>query len=79
LQSARRSGRLADAVRVPAVLATMHGAHGVGELAGVVRFGPPWAALALATGLSGTAKQRAGDATAVFAPSLHTVRGSSVT
>ncbi len=71
VRTARRSGRAADAVLVPAVLATMHGAHGVGELAGVVRFGPPWTALALAAGLSGPGEGHATDDTAVFAPSLH--------
>ena len=71
LQSARRSGRAADAVLVPAVLATMHGAHGVGELAGAAQYGPPWAALALAAGLRSAAERPALDARAVFAPSLH--------
>jgi succinoglycan biosynthesis protein ExoA len=75
VQSARRSGRPADAVLVPAVLATMHGAHGVGELGGVAKYGPPWAALALAAGLSGVAESHAPDETAVFAPSLHGARG----
>ena len=56
---------------MPVVLATMHGAHGVGELAGAVQYGPPWAALALAAGLSGAAERAAMDETAVFAPSLH--------
>jgi hypothetical protein len=62
-------------VLVPAVLATMHGAHGVGELGGVAQYGPPWAALALAVGLSGVAESHALDETAVFAPSLHGAGG----
>jgi hypothetical protein len=52
------------------VLAAMHGAHGVGELAGVIRFGPPWGALALAAGLTGAAERHAMGETASFAPSL---------
>jgi succinoglycan biosynthesis protein ExoA len=70
VQSARRSGRPADAVLVPAALATMHGAHGVGELVGAAQYGPPWAALALAAGLKGVAERHAPNQTAVFAPSL---------
>jgi succinoglycan biosynthesis protein ExoA len=71
IQAARRGARPADAVLVPAVLATMHGAHGVGALAGAAQYGPPWAALALAAGLSGAANRPAADDTAVCAPSLH--------
>ncbi len=70
LRAARRTGRAADAVLVPAVLATMHGAHGAGELAGAARFGPPWAALALAAGLEGVAEQLEPAAEPVYAPSL---------
>ena len=71
LQARAAAGDPADAVLVPAVLATMHGAHGVGELAGAAQYGPPWAALALAAGLRSAAERPALDATAVFAPSLH--------
>jgi GT2 family glycosyltransferase len=70
LQTARRTRRLADAVLVPAALVTMHGAHGAGELAGAARFGPPWAALALAAGLGGVAAGLELDAESVYAPSL---------
>ena len=66
-----RADHPGDAALVPVVLATMHGAHGVGELAGAVQYGPPWAALALAVGLRGAAERAAMDETAVFAPSLH--------
>ena len=70
-QAARRAGHPADAALVPAVLAAMHGAHGVGELAGAIRYGPPWAALALAAGLGGADEDPAVDTKRVFAPSLH--------
>jgi GT2 family glycosyltransferase len=71
MQAARRSRSPADAVLVPAVLATMHGAHGVGELAGAARCGPPWAALALAAGLTGAADALEPTPESVCAPSLH--------
>ena len=48
VQAARRAAHPGDAALVPVVLATMHGAHGVGELAGAAHYGPPWAALARA-------------------------------
>ncbi len=70
LQALRRSGRPADVVLVPAVLVAMHGAHGVGELAGAVRYGPPWAALALAAGLADVAGALEPAAEPVCAPSL---------
>ena len=70
LQAARRSRRPADAVLVPVVLATMHGAHGVGELTGAAHYGPPWAALARAAGLAGTAEALEPAAEPVWAPSL---------
>jgi succinoglycan biosynthesis protein ExoA len=71
VQAARRAEHPADAALVPAVLAAMHGAHGVGEIAGAIRYGPPWAALALAAGLGGAAEEPAVDGQAVFAPSLN--------
>jgi succinoglycan biosynthesis protein ExoA len=71
IQAGRHAQHPADAVLVPAILATMHGAHGTGELAGAMRYGPPWAALAQAAGLRGAAERLATDETAVFAPSLH--------
>ncbi len=76
LQAASRADPVGDALLVPAVLAAMHGAHGAGELAGAARYGPPWAALALAAGLTGAADRLAPDETTVFAPSLrHGQRG----
>jgi GT2 family glycosyltransferase len=70
VQAARRTRRPADALLVPAVLATMHGAHGVGELTGAVRYGPPWAALALAAGLHRVAEALGPEPERVWAPSL---------
>lgn len=70
LRAARRTRRPADAVLVPAVLAAMHGAHGVGELSGAVRYGPPLAALARAAGLRGAAEALEPEPEPVWAPSL---------
>jgi GT2 family glycosyltransferase len=70
LRAARRAPRPADAALVPAVLMTMHGAHGVGELMGAARYGPPWAALALAAGLHRVAGALEPAPEPVFAPSL---------
>lgn len=43
-------GRRAEGARLPAVLATMHLAHGVGFLEGALRWGPPWRAALRAVG-----------------------------
>jgi succinoglycan biosynthesis protein ExoA len=52
--SARAAGgRPTDALALPAVFAVMHGAWGLGFLAGAVRFGPPLEGLARAAGLAG--------------------------
>jgi succinoglycan biosynthesis protein ExoA len=59
-----------DAVLVPVVLAVMHTAFGAGFLRGVVRHGPPLAALATATGRARLAGRWARPAESVFAPSL---------
>ena len=55
---------------MPVVLATMHGAHGVGELTGAVRYGPPWSALAMAAGLTEIGDALEPPPEAVYAPSL---------
>ena len=60
-----------DALLVPAVLATMHVAHGTGALRGMRRNGPPLAALARVLGLSRLAARIAPPPEAVFAPSLN--------
>lgn len=50
VSAAIRHRRL-DALLLPAVFVTMHGAMGAGFLYGCGRFGPPWKALARAAGL----------------------------
>jgi len=59
-----------DAALVPAVLIIMHFAHGVGQLQGWVRHGPPWQALGRLAGLEQLLDLPAGEAGAVYAPSL---------
>jgi hypothetical protein len=59
-----------DAALVPAVLIIMHFAHGVGQMQGWVRHGPPWPALARLAGLERLIAVPAGDAGSVHAPSL---------
>jgi succinoglycan biosynthesis protein ExoA len=70
VRGARRSGHAGDAALVPAALAVMHGAHGVGELAGAAQYGVPWAALARACGLGRLADGLEPAPEPVFAPSL---------
>jgi glycosyltransferase involved in cell wall biosynthesis len=60
----------ADAILVPAVLATMHLAHGAGAWLGAFRHGPPLAALAWALGLRRLAARLSPAPEPVFAPSL---------
>lgn len=59
-----------DAALVPAVLATMHFAHGTGTLRGALRHGVPAAALARVFGLAGLAQRLAPAPAQVSAPSL---------
>lgn len=59
-----------DALLVPAVLATMHLAHGTGMLVGAIRHAPPLAALASLVGLRSLAEPIAPAPEPVFAPSL---------
>jgi succinoglycan biosynthesis protein ExoA len=59
-----------DALLVGAVLPIMHLGHGVGFLYGVLRYGPPVAALASVAGLEGVAAAFAGEPDPVFNPSL---------
>jgi hypothetical protein len=62
-----------DAALVPVTLATMHFAHGIGQLSGWVRYGPPVAAL---TALAG--RGDAADAlTPPYAPSLSAAAGAA--
>jgi glycosyltransferase involved in cell wall biosynthesis len=67
-RSSAESGR--EALLVPAVLATMHLAHGTGMLAGAMRHSPPLAALASLAGLRSLAEPIAPAPEPVFAPSL---------
>ncbi len=59
-----------DVLLVPAVLSTMHVAHGLGFLLSAAREGPPLAALASSAGLGGRLAPFAGGAGPVFNPSL---------
>lgn len=71
LQAGAR-GHRREAVLVPAVLATMHGGHGLGFLQGFIRFGVPWAALLRCARLSGMVElQSPGQPEPVWAPSLN--------
>jgi succinoglycan biosynthesis protein ExoA len=60
-----------DAALVPVVLLVMHFAHGLGQMNGWRRYGPPWSALAHVLRLGGLISQPDPDQDPVFAPSLH--------
>ena len=60
----------ADAVLLAPVLAVMHFGHGTGFLRGVLRFGPPLAALAEIAGLHALGRSLAPAPAPVFNPSL---------
>lgn len=64
------TGRPREACAVPAALATMHGAHGIGFLQGALRWGVPWRALARIAGLRGDAADVEPYDGAVAGPSL---------
>lgn len=68
--AARHRGHRAEGALVAAVLPTMHLAWGAGTIAGMLRFGPPTAALARQLGLRGS-QAGTGGAGDVYAPSLH--------
>jgi len=65
-----RGGQRTEGALLTAVLPTMHFAWGFGALLGMLRFGPPTAAVARLLGGS-PQTGGAGDAGPVFAPSLH--------
>jgi succinoglycan biosynthesis protein ExoA len=65
-----------DAALVPAVLIVMHFAHGVGQMRGWVRHGPPWPALVRLAGLERLIDLPADEAGAVHAPSLQLAASS---
>lgn len=74
MQVRRHAEDTEDAFIVPAVLAVMHLAHGTGFLRGVLRHGPPLAALGGALGLESLARRFAPEEQTVFAPSLGSAR-----
>jgi succinoglycan biosynthesis protein ExoA len=62
----------ADAALVPPVLVVMHFAHGLGQMYGWVRYGPPLGALAGILRLDGLIGPQDAAEQPVYAPSLHT-------
>ncbi|MBV9818565.1 MAG: glycosyltransferase [Solirubrobacterales bacterium] len=59
-----------DAALVPVVLAAMHFGHGLGQLRGWARYGPPLAAMARLLGLSGLSRRLEPTPEPTYAPSL---------
>ncbi|HEY1530745.1 MAG TPA: hypothetical protein VGF80_08015, partial [Galbitalea sp.] len=76
VRAGRRSHAWSDAALVPAVLAAMHIAHGIGLLDGAASDGVPWAALARVFGQEGLTALLEPQPDAVFAPSLDAASGS---
>jgi succinoglycan biosynthesis protein ExoA len=73
LVAAARASRAAtarDAMLVPAVLVTMHYAHGIGQLRTWLHSGPPVAAIARLAGLTRLSRSLAKPLGPVFSPSL---------
>lgn len=70
IRTIQHADRRTDAALVPVVLALMHYGHGVGQIKGWIRYGPPLAAITHLARLPG-AEHRTRSADAVFAPSLH--------
>lgn len=60
-----------DAVLVPVVLLVMHFAHGLGQMHGWLRYGPPLSALASLCRLDAVIDASASAQPPVYAPSLH--------
>jgi hypothetical protein len=77
-QALARAQPRSDALLVPAVLAVMHSAHGIGMLVGAVRHGPPLAALASVAGSQRLAALVAPAPQPTFAPSLGFAEKSAV-
>ncbi|HTZ87135.1 MAG TPA: glycosyltransferase family 2 protein [Solirubrobacteraceae bacterium] len=69
VSTAARSGSPVDSALLLAALPAMHLGWGFGTLAGTLRFGPPFAALANLAGVGGEAPRASG--ADVYAPSLH--------
>lgn len=59
-----------DALSLPSVMIAMHLGNGIGMIRGVIRLGPPWAAIASAAGSKRLAGRLAGPPEPVWAPSL---------
>jgi succinoglycan biosynthesis protein ExoA len=70
IDASRSSEHSWDAMVVPAVIAVMHLAYGVGAYRGALRNGPPLAAVARTVGLTGIAARLTPPEQAPFAPSL---------
>ncbi|HLI60906.1 MAG TPA: glycosyltransferase [Solirubrobacteraceae bacterium] len=70
VRSRSAAERSADAALVPLVLFAMHHGHGVGQLRGWARYGPPLAAILRLAGTSGATGAPHGADAPVFAPSL---------
>lgn len=66
-----RAEHFEDALSLPSVMMAMHLGHGVGMLRGVIKLGPPWAAIASAAGREDLAQRLAGPPEPVWAPSLN--------
>jgi succinoglycan biosynthesis protein ExoA len=66
----RRAANRGDAALVPVVLGTMHLAHGCGFWRGIVRYGPPVAALTQACALPRLAARLTPASSTVYAPAL---------
>lgn len=67
---ARADAELADAALVPVVLAAMHHGHGLGQLKGWLRYGPPFGAIAHLAGRAAPDAAQRTRSEQVFAPSL---------
>lgn len=70
VRAVRQAERSSDAALVPVVLAAMHLGNGVGVIRGVIRHGPPAAALATALGFRTLAGKLDRGPDKVYAPSL---------
>jgi hypothetical protein len=70
VRSLPAAGARGDAALVPAVLVIMHFAHGVGQMQGWIRHGPPLRALARLAGFVRPPDLTGSAAEAVHAPSL---------
>jgi succinoglycan biosynthesis protein ExoA len=70
VRASARAEHLQDALSLPSVMIAMHLGNGIGMIRGVIRLGPPWAAIASAAGSKGLARRLTGPPEPVWAPSL---------